>query len=68
MNSKAQLILETNDLRNRNTNHVLHLILSIITVGFWVPVWIIVTFGNSLGRISCEGRINKLIEDIEGDS
>lgn len=24
------------------TNHVLHLLLSIITVGIWIPVWILV--------------------------
>ena len=67
MNNKAQLILETNDLRNRNTNHILHIILSILTVGTWVPIWTLVTISNSFGRISCEGRINKLMEDIEGD-
>ena len=66
MNNKAKLILETNDLRNRNPNHILHLILSIITVGVWIPFWILVTVSNSFGRISCESRINKLIENIDG--
>jgi hypothetical protein len=31
---EAQLI------KGKPTNHVLHLILSIITFGFWIPVWI----------------------------
>lgn len=28
------------------TNHVLHLLLSIVTSGLWVPVWIIVAAKN----------------------
>ena len=34
---EAQLI------KGKPTNHVLHLILSIITLGFWIPVWICVS-------------------------
>lgn len=30
-----------------STSHVLHLILSLITVGLWVPVWILVAISNS---------------------
>lgn len=29
------------------TSHLLHLILSVLTGGLWVPVWIIITFTNS---------------------
>ena len=29
------------------TSHLLHLILSLITIGFWVPVWVIVHLSNS---------------------
>lgn len=28
------------------TSHVLHLILSIISVGFWVPIWLLVSLNN----------------------
>jgi hypothetical protein len=31
---EAQLI------KGKPTNHLLHLILSIVTLGFWIPVWI----------------------------
>ncbi len=34
--TQAQLV------KGKPTNHVLHLILSLITVGFWLPVWIAV--------------------------
>ncbi len=25
----------------KGTNHILHLILSLVTIGFWIPVWIV---------------------------
>lgn len=33
----------------RRTSHGLHLFLSIVTMGLWVPVWIIVTVVNRYG-------------------
>lgn len=40
-------------LAERQTpNHVLHLLLSIFTVGFWIPVWIIVVLLTS-GAYKC---------------
>jgi hypothetical protein len=29
-------------VKGKPTNHILHLILSIITLGLWIPVWILV--------------------------
>ena len=29
------------------TSHVLHLLLSLITVGIWVPVWLLIALNNS---------------------
>jgi hypothetical protein len=39
-------------LAERQTpNHVLHLLLAVVTVGFWIPVWILLSlFGNSPWR------------------
>lgn len=39
-----------NELRKANrkkTNHVLHLLLSVLTAGLWLPVWFLVAFKNS---------------------
>lgn len=33
--------------QKKNTNHILHLILSILTGGLWVIVWIIVAISNN---------------------
>lgn len=30
-----------------STSHVLHFLLSIITVGVWVPIWLLVTLSNN---------------------
>lgn len=32
---------------HRGTSHVLHLVLSVATIGFWAPVWILMTFLHS---------------------
>jgi hypothetical protein len=29
-------------VKGKRTNHVFHLILSVVTMGFWLPVWLIV--------------------------
>lgn len=30
-----------------STSHVLHLILALITLGLWIPVWLLVAVSNS---------------------
>lgn len=30
-------------VKGQRPNHILHLILSIITAGLWIPVWILIT-------------------------
>ena len=34
-------------------NHILHLLLSLVTLGFWVPVWIVITFIAGVGVFRC---------------
>ncbi len=58
----AQLIIETDKLSKMKTSHILHLILSIITVGFWIPIWMIVGLNSVIERKRIEGRIKKLLE------
>ncbi|KAA0919983.1 hypothetical protein FQ137_06585 [Dietzia sp. ANT_WB102] len=33
--------------QTKRVNHGLHLVLSILTAGLWLPVWIILAFANS---------------------
>lgn len=40
-------------LAERQTpNHVLHLLLSVVTVGFWIPIWMLVSVFGS-GAYKC---------------
>jgi hypothetical protein len=42
------------------TNHILHLLLSLITFGLWIPLWIIITIGNIWENRSIENKLNSL--------
>ena len=46
--------------KKKSTSHVLHLILSIVTVGFWVPVWVIVCISNSIENARIDRKVDKL--------
>jgi hypothetical protein len=37
---------------SRRTNHVLHLLLTLITCGFWAFVWIIVALSSGTSRVA----------------
>ena len=49
------LIQQYQDYR---TSHVLHLLLSLVSIGLWIPVWALVSLSNGIER----RRIRKLIE------
>lgn len=36
--------------REERPNHVLHLLLSLITFGFWIPIWFLVSLKCSIKR------------------
>lgn len=39
------------------TSHVLHFLLSLVTVGFWLPIWLLMTLNNrSQGQCAVCGR------------
>lgn len=46
--------------KKKSTSHVLHLVLSLITVGFWIPVWILVTLSNSIENRRIDREVGKL--------
>ena len=37
-------------VKGHRPNHILHLILSIVTAGLWIPVWIIVSLASGQKR------------------
>ena len=42
------------------TSHVLHLLLSVFTLGIWVPVWIIVALSNAIERGKIDRELGKV--------
>ena len=42
------------------TSHVLHLLISVFTLGIWVPVWIIVALSNSIERKKIDRALGKV--------
>jgi Na+-transporting NADH:ubiquinone oxidoreductase subunit NqrC len=55
-NKTMLLIAKRND---QNTSHILHLILSVITVGLWVPVWMLVAVSHGIERRRIDAQIAK---------
>ena len=47
--------------QKKSTMHILHLILSVITGGLWVIVWIIVAISNSNENRKIDKRIDALM-------
>jgi hypothetical protein len=46
-------------LNSQRTNHVLHLILSVLTVGIWIPFWILITVSHSIERARLLRQVSK---------
>ena len=52
--------LELAKIQKYRTSHLLHLALSVLTGGLWIPVWLLVTISNANERQKAERRINKM--------
>ena len=44
-------------MHDQKVSHLLHLILAIISMGFWVPVWIIITVSSNLEKRRLMGKL-----------
>lgn len=56
----------------KKTNHLLHFFLSIFTLGFWIPIWLLIGLSNKLesdkmrdlastGKVSSSTRIKQMV-------
>jgi len=54
--NQSQLMAKRSD---HKTAHLLHLVLSVITVGMWVPVWILVTISHSIERRKIDRKLGE---------
>lgn len=41
-------------------SHVLHLLLSVITVGLWIPVWLLVALSHGIERAKIDRKLEKM--------
>ena len=53
-------MIEQDRLSRYRTNHILHFILSLFTVGFWIPVWLIISISNANERKKATNKIRKI--------
>jgi len=51
-----------NKIKATKVNHILHLLLTIITAGFWLIVWIVVSISASIERGRYENELKKLFD------
>ncbi len=59
MDAKSHYLLEKR--KKFETNHILHLLVSIFTIGLWIPVWVIVGICNSIGYKEADQELKKHI-------
>lgn len=55
-------------VKGKRTNHVLHLILSVVTMGSWLPVWVILAIVNQeqkhLLTVDAHGKVSTQVEGL----
>lgn len=52
----------TRKIEKIQTSHVLHLLLSVITAGIWIPVWLLIAISNGMERSTGERALKKYVE------
>ena len=57
-------IIKHNELiiANNKTNHILHLVLAILTGGLWVIIWLFIGISNSNKRDGAMVEIDKVLD------
>jgi len=56
INENSQAIANF-EMAKKKTNHILHLILSVLTVGCWVLIWVLIAVSHSLENYQLEKRM-----------
>lgn len=69
--NRAKLIADIDALKREHTNlkinHILHLLLSILTLGVWVIVWVMISHKSVSRRQLVEKLIYRKIVELESD-
>ena len=63
MNNRiAQLIAKRADYQPQ---HVFHLFLSLLTIGLWIPAWVLVAISHRNERSKIDAKIEAIIKESE---
>lgn len=57
---EAQVRRHERRASNARTSHVLHLLLSLLTLGLWIPVWMLAGLSNAVERSRAEAAIGRI--------
>ncbi|OBK90815.1 DUF2510 domain-containing protein [Mycolicibacter sinensis] len=49
---------------SKGPNHALHLVLTLITFGLWLPVWVLVAIFSSGSRVQVAGAVSDVTESV----
>ena len=52
--------------KKKKTSHLLHIVLTLCTFGFWIPIWVLVAVSNSLENSRIDRQLNKLNKAEQG--
>lgn len=64
--NNAKIMIEMDKLSRQRTNNILHLLLSVVTAGLWLPVWLLIAVNNAVERGRIERRIDKYHQSDTG--
>lgn len=49
----------------KQTSHVVHLLVCLLTIGMWLPIWVLIGVSNSLHNSSVDRKLNKLAKESQ---
>lgn len=58
----GKLLEAQNKITKYETNHILHLLLSVFTAGIWIPFWILTAVSNGIERAKGDRMLKKAME------
>ena len=61
MNNNFEVAITLQAIQQNEVSHLLHLFLSLITFGIWIPVWILVTISASIEQKRLSLKLKKLM-------
>lgn len=61
MDNNTAISLILTDIQAQKVNHLLHLILTIISCGFWSIVWLLMVVSSSIEVKRLKGKLKRLV-------